>query len=285
MKWITHIALAFFLVKVVEIALMVDLLDSYWAYAIVSLFAVLPDFDYLVGIKHRTWTHTLWFTLIALILLPFSWKLALIGWISILSHLFGDMMTHSGVKLLYPYKMTVFYLVPPRWRFRVGSSAEFMVLGLLIVGSILIGSISAQSDVEKLFELSKDHVVAVSLSTFENGAVHNYENIEIVWTDGKSELGFIQNGKLKIIEKDQILSTNILKAERTDKTANSIFVRVKDLRKAIWRHRIITGYEDDGVAFKFSGTGLDLYLKLNGKKLEKEGKGDYIIKVWYYEAR
>ncbi len=34
MKWITHIALAFFVVKVTEIALMIDLLDSYWAYVI-----------------------------------------------------------------------------------------------------------------------------------------------------------------------------------------------------------------------------------------------------------
>lgn len=285
MKWITHIALAFFVVKVTEIALMIDLLDSYVAYIVVSLFAVLPDIDFILGLKHRTWTHTIWFTALALILLPFSWKLASIGWISILSHLFGDMMTHSGVKLLFPFRETVFYLVPPRWRFRVGSSAEFMILGVLLIGGILIGSISAQSDVEKLFELSRDHVVEAKLSTFENGARYDYDLVEIVWTDGKSKLGFIQNGKLKIIGKDQILSTDILKAERTDKTANSIFVRVKDLRKAIWRYKIITGYEDDGVVFKFSGTGLDLYLKLDGKKLEKEGKGDYVIRVWYYEAR
>ena len=103
MRWITHIALAFFVVKVTEIALMVDLLDSYVAYAVVSLFAVLPDFDYLVGLKHRTYTHTVYSALIAsypLIFVDLSfWAVGLIAY---LSHLLGDMMTHSGVKLFYP---------------------------------------------------------------------------------------------------------------------------------------------------------------------------------------
>ena len=65
MKWITHIALAFFVVKVVEIALMIDLLDDYVAYAVVSVFAVIPDIDLIIGIKHRTWTHTLYASIIA----------------------------------------------------------------------------------------------------------------------------------------------------------------------------------------------------------------------------
>ena len=48
MKWITHITFAFFSVKIVEIALMIDLLDSYLAYVVVSTFAVLPDLDFLI---------------------------------------------------------------------------------------------------------------------------------------------------------------------------------------------------------------------------------------------
>jgi len=285
MKWITHIALAFFVVKVTEIALMIDLLDSYVAYVVVSLFAVLPDIDFLIGIRHRGITHTLWFTSISLVLLPFSWKLSLIGWISILSHLFGDMMTVSGVKLLYPYRETVFYLTPPNWRFRVGSSAEFIILGVLIVSSILLSSVSVQTETEKLFSLSRDHIVTASLSTFENGARYDYSNVKIVWTDGKSKIGFIDHGKLKVIERDQILSCEIINTEKFDKSAKSKYVKVKNLRRSIWKYRIITGYKEDGVDFEFAGTGLDLYYHLNGRKLEEEKRGDYTIGVEYYETR
>ena len=286
MKWITHIALAFFVVKVTEIALMIDLLDSYLAYCVVSVFAVLPDLDFLIGIKHRTWTHTIWFTLTALPLAMISPKLALVGWVAILSHLTGDMMTHSGVKLLYPYRETVFYLTPPNWRVRTGSGAEFIILGVLIIGSILISSVSVQTETEKLFSLSRDHIVTASLSTFENGAVHNYDNVKIVWTDGRDEIGFIdRNGKLKIVKKDEILKLKILETVKADKTAVKRYVKIKNLKRAMWKHRIVTGYEDSRIDFEFVGTGWDLYAKLDGDKLKKEGLGDYVIGVEYYEVR
>ncbi len=278
MKWITHIALAFFIVKVTEIALMIDLLDSYWAYAVVFLFAVLPDFDFLLGIKHRGINHTIWFTLIALILLPFGWKLALAGWIAVMSHLFGDMMTHSGVKLLFPFRETVFYLVPPRWRFRTGSSAEFMILGVLLIGGILLGSVSAQSDVEKVFTLSKDHFVTVRLSTFENGARYDYGEVKIVWTDGKNKIGFIEDGHLHKISRDQILKAEIVKVVPANKVPDSRYLKIKDLRRAIWRERVIVAWEDDGVRSEFVGTGKELYEKLKDWE-------DCIIGVWYYETR
>ena len=278
MKWITHIALAFFIVKVTEIALMIDLLNSYWAYAVVFLFAVLPDFDFLLGIKHRGITHTIWFTLIALILLPFGWKLALAGWIAVMSHLFGDMMTHSGVKLLFPFRETVFYLVPPRWRFRTGSSAEFMILGVLLIGGILLGSVSAQSDVEKVFTLSKDHFVTVRLSTFENGARYDYGEVKIVWTDGKNKIGFIEDGHLHKISRDQILKAEIVKVVPANKVPDSRYLKIKDLRRAIWRERVIVAWEDDGVRSEFVGTGKELYEKLKDWE-------DCIIGVWYYETR
>ncbi len=286
MKWITHVALGFFAVKVVEIALMVDLFDDYLAYAVVPLFAVLPDFDFLIGVKHRGITHTIWFTLIALILLPISWKLALAGWIAIMSHLAGDMMTVSGVKLLYPYRETVFYLVPPRWRIRTGSGAEFMILGVLLIGGMLVGSVTAQTDLEKIFDLSRDHVVTASFSTFENGAYHHYDSVKIVWTDGKNRLGFIdQDGRLKIIKKDEIQDLEILDKRKIDKKAVKDYIKIKNLRRIEWRHKIITGYEDDGVDFEFVGTGRDLYYHLDGDELRKKRLGDYIIGVEYYEAR
>lgn len=46
MKWITHIALGFFAVKVTEIALTIDIFDDYLAYAVVPLFSVLPDLTF-----------------------------------------------------------------------------------------------------------------------------------------------------------------------------------------------------------------------------------------------
>ena len=286
MKWITHIALAFFVVKITEIALMINLFNDYLAYAVVSAFAVLPDIDFLIGVKHRTWTHTIWFSAVSLFLLPFSWKLALAGWIALMSHLIGDMMTHSGVKLFYPYRETVFYLTPPRWRVKTGSGAEFMILGVLLIGSILVGSVSAQTDVEKVFSLSKDHVVEARLSTFENGAVHRYDSVEIVWTDGKSKIGFIdRDGRLKVIKKEDILDLEILRTEKADKTAKKDLVKIKNLKRSMWRHRIITGYEDDGVDFDFVGTGLDLYFKIDGDDLKERGLEDYEIGVEFYEVR
>ena len=277
MKWITHIALAFFVVKVVEIALMIDLFDDYVAYAVVSAFAVLPDIDLIIGIKHRTWTHTIWFSLTALPLALIDWKLALAGWIALMSHLIGDMMTHSGVKLLYPYRETVFYMVPPRWRIKTGSSAEFMILGVLIIGSMLISSVSTQTETEKLFSLSRDHVVEARLSVFENGARYDYDNVEIVWTDGKSKIGFIDENKLVRVGKDQILNVEIVSTHEKGSVKHAK-TKVKRLRSTIWKHRIIVAYSINNWKEEFTGTGYELYRKL-------ENDLDENIEVWYYEVR
>jgi membrane-bound metal-dependent hydrolase YbcI (DUF457 family) len=125
MKWITHIALAIFTVKVVEIAFLVDLLDSYTAYIIIE-FAVLPGIDiYFKKIGHRTYTHTLYSSIIAsAFLIPFGLKMVLIGFLAYFSHLIGDTMTVSGVKLFYP-NQTVYYLLSPNWRIRTGAVESF----------------------------------------------------------------------------------------------------------------------------------------------------------------
>ena len=276
MKWITHIALAFFTVKVVEIALMIDLLNSYLAYVVVSAFAVLPDIDFLIGIRHRTWTHTIWFTASTLFLILFDWKLALIGWIAIFSHLIGDMITHSGVKLLYPYRETVFYLVPPSWRLKTGSNAEFMILGVLIIGSMFMSSISVVSNVDKLVLLSKENIVEASLSIFENGARYDYNSVEIVWTDGKSKIGFIDGNKLVRVGKDQILNVEIVSTHEKGSVKHAK-TKVKRLRGSIWKHRIIVAYSIDNWKEEFTGTGYELYHKL-------ENDLDKNVEVWYYET-
>jgi len=255
---------------------MIDLFDDYLAYAVVSLFAVLPDFDFLLGIKHRGITHTIWFSAVALFLALIDWKLALAGWIALMSHLIGDMMTHSGVKLLHPYRETVFYLTPPNWRIRTGSSAEFMILGVLLIGSILVGSVSAQTDVEKVFSLSRDHIVEARLSTFENGAVHHYSNVKIVWTDGKSKIGFIDGNKLVRVGKDQILNIEIVLSHEKGSVKHAK-TKVKRLRSSIWKHRIIVAYSIDNWKEEFTGTGYELYRKL-------ENDLDENVEVWYYET-
>ena len=70
---------------------------------------------------------------------------------------------------------------------------------------MLVSSVLARTNVEKLFSLSRDHIVMSSLSTFENGAVHHYDFVKIVWTDGKSKIGLLdREGRLKIVKKDEI---------------------------------------------------------------------------------
>ena len=280
MKWVTHIAFAFFIVKLTEIIFLTNFLDSYVAYIIVSLFAVLPDLDFILGLKHRTYTHTLYFTAIALILTPISLKLTFIAWISIFSHLIGDMMMVSGVKLFYPCLETVYYLVPPSWRIRVGSNSEFFVLGVLIIVAMLLTSLTPQTEVAKLFELSRDHNIEASFSIFENGALYKLDHVEIVWTDGDDEIGYIEEGKLQKIPKDRITNVYIWKVEEVDRILIKSKVRIKDLRKNAWRHRIVVKYSLEDLDYGFTGTGYDLYLKLR-KELDKYTR----LTVWYYEVR
>jgi len=172
MKWITHVALAILTIKITEIAFLTSLLNSHLAWIVATLFAVLPDFDYLVGLKHRTYTHTVYSALIATYPLIFvDLNLFVVGLIAYFSHLLGDMMTCSGVKLFYPIE-TVYYLTPPAWRIRTGSSAEFLALGIILLASIGFGYAEENSELEKVFRLSTEKDVAISFSYFENGAVY-----------------------------------------------------------------------------------------------------------------
>ena len=280
MKWITHIALAILTIKIAEIAFLTNLLNSHLAWVIASLYAVLPDFDYLVGLKHRTYTHTVYSALIASYPLIFvDLSLWAVGLIAYFSHLLGDMMTHSGVKLLYPME-TVYYLTPPSWRLKTGSSAEFLALGIILLASIGLGYVGETSEIEKVFRLSTENNVEISLSYFENGAVYHLDRAKVVWTDGKYGIGIIQDGKFKKISKSQILDIQILDVEDADRDPDVMTTKVKILKRSTWKHRIVVGYSVNHDYRVFTGTGYDLYIKL---------KNDYDnnirIKVWYYEAR
>ncbi len=70
-----------------------------------SVFGVISDLDYVIGLKHRGFTHSLIFaTLASIFLIRIDLNLALIAFLAILTHLFLDMMTKGGVPLLYPRK-------------------------------------------------------------------------------------------------------------------------------------------------------------------------------------
>jgi len=268
------------MVKVVEIIFMVNLLDSHLAWVVASLFAVLPDFDSFIGLKHRTWTHTIYSAVIASYPLIFvDLNLFFVGLIAYFSHLLGDMMTHSGVKLLYPIE-TVYYLTPPSWRLRVGSSAEFLILGLILLISIGLGYVGEMSEIEKVFKLSTENDVAISLSYFENGAIYRLDSVKVVWTDGRYNIGIIQDGKFKKIPKSQILDLEILDIKDADRQPRSSSVHLKTLKRSTWKHRIIVGYSVSDEEYDFTGTGYDLYIKL-----KKDYDKNVRIKVWYYEAR
>jgi inner membrane protein len=71
----------------------------------VSIGSALPDFDLLVGIKHRTITHSLPCLIVLTFLLKLFYPAGLLPFvIGYSSHLVADSFTKSGVPLLYPIK-------------------------------------------------------------------------------------------------------------------------------------------------------------------------------------
>lgn len=131
MRWITHIAIAFLFIKLLEIALLVNL-SSYECWILLSLYAIMPDFDSVVGIRHRTYTHTVYAALIASLPLIFDLRLFTVALTAYLSHLFADMLTVSGVMLLYP-KTTTYHFLPAAWRVKTGSNSEFVLLTAVVL--------------------------------------------------------------------------------------------------------------------------------------------------------
>lgn len=93
----THIALG--IVSILPLVGHVNLL--YIPFGLIG--AVFPDYDYMVGLKHRGITHTLLLLMITTaVMLIFSPQLALIWGISYLTHLVGDSITKTGIPALYP---------------------------------------------------------------------------------------------------------------------------------------------------------------------------------------
>lgn len=63
-----------------------------------------PDWDYLLGIKHRTYTHSLLVLIISSIsVLILNKCIALVWFINFALHLIGDSFTKMGTPYLYPW--------------------------------------------------------------------------------------------------------------------------------------------------------------------------------------
>lgn len=69
--------------------------------------AVAPDWDFYIGIQHRTLTHSLLATIITTSVISlFNAQVGLIWGLSYLSHLISDSFTKMGVPFLYPFIKT-----------------------------------------------------------------------------------------------------------------------------------------------------------------------------------
>jgi len=67
--------------------------------------SVVPDWDYLLGIKHRTYTHSLLVLIISSIsILILNKWIALVWFINFTLHLIADSFTKMGIPYLYPWR-------------------------------------------------------------------------------------------------------------------------------------------------------------------------------------
>ena len=66
--------------------------------------AMAPDWDFLLGLKHRTVTHSLLLLFISSFLISiYDVNISLIWFISYFLHLVADSFTRMGVPFLYPF--------------------------------------------------------------------------------------------------------------------------------------------------------------------------------------
>jgi inner membrane protein len=115
---------------------------------VVVLGALIPDIDYLIGLTHRTLTHS-WLFMIPSCLLV--WKIkhkrtALALLIGLSSHLILDAVTQKGIPLFYPH--------PTYYSFNLTRSADVMANLFIILLSVII-LLNKESIHDYLFSLKK----------------------------------------------------------------------------------------------------------------------------------
>ena len=113
-------------------ALTINLIMKNPISAIGLMGSTLPDVDLLIGIPHRTFTHSLVFTsIVCFIILLVNKEIGVIFGMSILSHLAADSTTKMGVPLFYPFNKKYYGFR----RFKTGSSEDY-IIGVLAVSYI-----------------------------------------------------------------------------------------------------------------------------------------------------
>ena len=98
----THIAAAYLPAKLLRVRF------GQWAYALLSLGAILPDIDFIAyainPLFHRTFTHSIVFVLVVFVIarILFSRQESIALSIGVLSHVGVDMIFSPGVQVLWP---------------------------------------------------------------------------------------------------------------------------------------------------------------------------------------
>ena len=117
----------------------------------IVLGALIPDIDYLIGVEHRTLTHSILFFASALIIYKLWGKHAGLAYsLGLFSHLTFDLITPMGVQLLYP--LPIFY------SFNLVSSMDSLP-NIAIMLACLVFIINRKSIQESLINLSKGVVL------------------------------------------------------------------------------------------------------------------------------
>lgn len=258
MRWITHIAFAYLMIKILEISLLVDL-TPYYVWPILSLYAVMPDFDTFLGIKHRTYTHTPYAALLASLPLLINYELFLVGFTAYMSHLVTDMLNVSGLKLLYPKKQTIYYFLPPAWRIRTGSHGEFAILAIVILLTASFTLTASTTELDKIFMYRKSNDIWVEISFYENGVLKSYSSKKVVWDNGNNQIGILEDDRLRIIDKGQISHLKIIAKQKVNRHESERRVVLKRLKV---RDELVTSYNKGYGWIDFLGSGEDLYFKL-----------------------
>ena len=66
--------------------------------------SIAPDWDFKLGIKHRTWTHSLLFLILSTFLICiFSFNMSILWFSGYFLHIVADSLTKMGVPFLYPF--------------------------------------------------------------------------------------------------------------------------------------------------------------------------------------
>ncbi len=244
---------------------------------VLSIYAVVADFDSLLGIKHRTYTHTLYAAFFASLPLIFDLRLFIIALSAYLSHLFADMLTLSGVMLLYPFKETTYHFLPATWRIKTGSNAELMLLTAVIILTASLSMAASTTELDKIFYYRQSNDIWVDISFYENGVLKSFNQKKIVWDDGNGKIGIVVNGRLKIIGKERIKSIRIVEMHevvRKEKEKRIILKRLKVTDE------IVTAYNNGYGWIDFLGTGKDLFYELYDGTNGKEKIKIRVVECW-----